>query len=180
MGSTNSFIDLIFNDSKSGGHVFASCAPGKIEFEKGVYRDLVEDIESIKRENISVVVSLIEDFEFEQLLIEEFPNYVLENNINFIHYPIIDHQIPTNIKTFNLLIVHLCNLFLNGHRILIHCRGGVGRTGTVCACMLLHFGYSPKIAIETVKSRRRRALRNQSQCRFIHYYQSRIITTFFT
>lgn len=172
---TSNFIDLICYDSETGGHIFASCAPGKFDPKKGIARDLIRDIDLIKKQNITVIVSLIEDFEFEELLIQKFPDLSLDNNIQFIHYPIVDHQIPNDIKSFHKLILYLCHLLENGHRILIHCRGGVGRTGTVCACILLHFGYSASEAIYTVKDRRQRALRNQKQCKFIHYYEKMYI-----
>ena len=164
-------IDCIEACSITGGRIFASCAPGKIELEKDIVRNLEDDVKTISESGISVVISLIEDFEFDLLSISHFPELLELEHIQFIHYPIRDHFVPDNIDSFHKLIIMICELFLQGHSILVHCRGGVGRTGLVCASFLLHFGSNANEAIDTVRDRRERALRNPLQCEYLKRYE---------
>lgn len=61
---------------------------------------------------------------------------------NYIHYPIIDRNIPKDWKTFALFILKICQILDNlndGEKIYIHCRGGHGRSGVVVACILCYY-----------------------------------------
>lgn len=164
-------IDCIEECPITGGRIFASCAPGKIELEKDIVRDLEEDVKTISENGITVVISLIEDFEFDLLSISKFPELLELEHIQFIHYPMRDHFVPDNVDSFHELIIMICELFEQGHSILVHCRGGVGRTGLVCASFLLHFGFNATNAINTVRDRRERALRNPLQCEYLKRYE---------
>ena len=55
-----------------------------------------------------------------------------------------------------------------GGRVLLHCRGGLGRAGTVAARILIEFGYAPDAAIESVRSARPGAIENSVQERYVY------------
>ena len=156
--------------SENNGAIYASCAPGKKDPKKGYNRDLARDFDTINKHNIDVIVCLIEDFEFGHLSMEAYPQYLARYNIKVIHYPIVDHNIPTNPDTFHQLVLTVCDYFAHGHNILVHCRGGVGRTGIVCACVLINFGWDPEDAIALVRKNRPGALKNRFQHDFIRNY----------
>lgn len=67
-------------------------------------------------------------------------------------YPIRDHNVPSNWKTFSRFILRLCTLLkkLNrGELIYIHCKGGHGRSGIVVACILCYlYKIQPSEALE--------------------------------
>lgn len=56
----------------------------------------------------------------------------------------------------------------------VHCRGGLGRTGTVLACILIWFGDSPDTAIARVRSAQPHAIQTPVQLRFLHDFADRI------
>jgi len=56
---------------------------------------------------------------------------------------------------------------LAGERVLVHCRGGVGRAGTVAALMLVECGESPAIAIQRVRAARPGAIETAGQERWV-------------
>lgn len=160
-------IDHIFTEN---GTIYVCCAPGKKEPQKNVNRNLYHDLQCIEDHNIDCIICLIEDFEFDEVQISEYPEEVLKLGIDFIHYQIKDHYIPTNLQTFHQLVLLTLNLLDSGKKILIHCRGGVGRTGVLCACVLIHKGFTGTEAISYVRERRKGALKNLVQRIFIERY----------
>jgi predicted NAD-dependent protein-ADP-ribosyltransferase YbiA (DUF1768 family) len=56
-----------------------------------------------------------------------------------ISYPIKDHSIPNNLKTFSIFILNIVKIIKNSNEdelIYINCVGGHGRSGIVVACLL--------------------------------------------
>ena len=51
----------------------------------------------------------------------------------------------------------------DGKKVLIHCRGGVGRAGTIAARLLVEFGQHPARAIPAVRAARKGAIETSSQ-----------------
>ena len=57
----------------------------------------------------------------------------------YYRYPIRDHRVPSDWKSFAVLILRICDIIKqlkNDERIYIHCKGGHGRSGVVVACTL--------------------------------------------
>ena len=52
----------------------------------------------------------------------------------------------------------------------IHCEGGIGRTGTVLAALLLHQGMPPETAITTVRDAEPAAIESPAQIQFLLSY----------
>lgn len=60
----------------------------------------------------------------------------------YLNYPIYDHKIPNDWKSFATLILTICAIIKNlpeNEKIYIHCKGGHGRSGIVVACVLVNF-----------------------------------------
>ena len=58
------------------------------------------------------------------------------------NFVIPDLRAPTDTekKTFQAFVVNLANTLCAGKVCLMHCAGGIGRTGTVATCLLLELG----------------------------------------
>ncbi len=54
--------------------------------------------------------------------------------------------------------------------VVVTCFAGLGRTGTVLACYLVHEGYSPDKAIQMVRELRPRSVQTREQEDAIHQY----------
>lgn len=70
---------------------------------------------------------------------------------NYIHYPIVDYQVPTNWQSFSQFVIKICKIIISltdDEKIYIHCRGGHGRSGLVVACILCYlFNITPQDAL---------------------------------
>lgn len=73
----------------------------------------------------------------------------------YLHYPIVDRNIPKNWNTFALFIIKICDILKNlklNEKIYINCRGGHGRSGIVVACVLCYyFQITPYEALKLTK-----------------------------
>ena len=61
----------------------------------------------------------------------------------------------------------LLQLLKEGRRVLVHCRGGLGRAGTVSARMLVELGMAPAEAVLTVRQARPGAIETLQQERHV-------------
>jgi protein-tyrosine phosphatase/endonuclease/exonuclease/phosphatase family metal-dependent hydrolase len=142
-----------------------SFCPGKTQLEaySGAWkRDLAIDLEVIHSLNYDVVLSLIEDFEFQQLRVEGLQSEAMrDSGMDWLWSPIVDQSTPTP-ANYTVLMDALQRVEA-GDSIFVHCKGGLGRAGTIAAWMLTHFGRSSHEAIAEVRSVRPGAIENCDQ-----------------
>ena len=62
----------------------------------------------------------------------------------------------------------------DGGRVLIHCRGGLGRAETVAACLLVDLGAKPRDAVKRVRAARPNAIETAEQERYVLSYLPRL------
>ncbi len=101
------------------------------------------------------------------------PHYkstIKEFNLDLIHHPIKDHEVPRCIKEYHNLVISIYSKISDGRNVVIHCAGGQGRAGTVVSGVLCAAGMSPQDAIKAVQERRRSSIKRESQQRFVHTY----------
>ncbi|MEL0215349.1 MAG: dual specificity protein phosphatase family protein [Burkholderiaceae bacterium] len=61
----------------------------------------------------------------------------------------------------------LVNAVRSGFGIAIHCKGGLGRSGTIAALLLRNFGFSSQQAIQTVRKTRPGSIETMEQELFL-------------
>jgi len=132
-------------------------------------RDLRMDLEVIRDWQTQILVSLIEDFEFDHLGVPDLPEMIRSFGISWLHLPIVDVSVPDSafeIK-WNTAGKELRQVLLDGGRIVLHCRGGLGRTGLIAARLLVEFGMEPDEAIIAVRKARPGAIQTLSQEEYV-------------
>ena len=72
------------------------------------------------------------------------------SNFEVYYLPIADEGTP-GLEELDTLIVWMNRLIESGNRILVHCRYGIGRTGTVVLAFLIHSGLDFKKAREMME-----------------------------
>jgi protein-tyrosine phosphatase len=72
----------------------------------------------------------------------ERPEYrsLLPAGVHYLRSAIVDAQIPTDPAQMQAIQGHLRAMMADGHRVYVHCRAGIGRTGLVIGCYLAEQG----------------------------------------
>lgn len=151
------------------GRLGLTLCPGKKDPSRSWDRDLREDILAIRAWGASTVVSLIEDHEFRLLDIENLEQEVRANGMDWMHLPIQDVDVPDHRfeDAWVLAGAELHKRLDAGDRILIHCRGGLGRTGLVAGRILVERGSDPRTAVHRVRAARPHAIETVAQERYV-------------
>ena len=142
-------------------------------------RTLDDDLDTLKdKYKTDILVSLLEDFEFEYLKIPNLREKCEEKSIKNIKFNIIDGSIPLSnqVSDYIKLARDLKFEAENGKNIVIHCMGGLGRTGTLAACILVLFGFSVFDAIKTTRTYRKGAIENKTQELFVEEFSQLTMT----
>ena len=79
----------------------------------------------------------------------ELPPYepYLPEEVYYARKPIPDHGVPRQSSHMTEILATLDAALNAGRRVYVHCRAGIGRTGTVVACHLIDRGLAPRDAL---------------------------------
>ena len=136
---------------------YAMCGP--------VARDLDTDLDVVRDWGATAVVSLIEEEEIDRLQVGGLGEAVRDRHMEWWHLPIPDGMPPQpdfEDKWTKAGEVIRDRLRL-GFDLLVHCKGGLGRAGTVAACLLVELGARWDDAIHRVRTARPDAIENPPQ-----------------
>jgi atypical dual specificity phosphatase len=89
------------------------------------------------------------------------------------HFPVPDLAPPSFAQAVDICRIAEASIRCN-EGVAMHCRGGLGRTGTALAAVLVWFGEDPEDAIARVRGARPRAIQSLAQERFLRDFASRI------
>ena len=160
------------------GLIGMSLCPGKQQVDglSGHWqRDLGLDLERIQAWGASFVVSLVERHEFAELGVEALPAEALRLGMAWRHLPIPDRQPPGPAfeARWPEVGAELVMALREGRRIFLHCKGGLGRTGTIAACLLREAGIGAAEAITQVRLARPKTIETTEQEWYVQAYRPR-------
>ncbi len=101
---------------------------------------LQQEIEGLKRLKIDCLVSLLEPSEVSELGLSQESQLCVENQIEFLNFPIRDRGVPLSIEATDVLVKALISKLNHSLGVAIHCRAGIGRTGIIAGCVLSKLG----------------------------------------
>lgn len=132
-------------------------------------RDLSQDLEVIVDMPAVALVSLIETHEFDLLGVTDLPGATRAAGLHWYHLPIKDVSIPTPEfeEVWCRVNADLHATLRQGENIVIHCRGGLGRTGLVACRLLVEQGMAPREALKLVREARPGAVETREQEHYI-------------
>ena len=137
-------------------------------------RDLDIDLMAIRGWGASAIVSLMEREEMACYGVADMPAKATELGMTHLHLPIADMDIPDVEFERNWLQQGrlLRERLLAGESIVIHCLGGLGRTGTITARLLIELGEAPDSAISRVRTARPGAIQTILQEAYVRCCKS--------
>ena len=143
----------------AGGLIGLTFAPGKQQLNamSGSHRrDLGADLDVIAAWNAAAVVTLVEAHELDALAIADIGAQVRRRHMEWHHWPIGDFQVPDAafMAAWPARSAMLRELLARGGRVLVHCKGGLGRAGSIAARLLVEDGMAPDAAIAAVREAR--------------------------
>jgi len=138
-------------------------------------RNIVQDVEAIADHGITDVFILMKSSEFRKYRVPGILDEYDKRGILVHHHPVEDGGLPPDEELMKM-IQSLESLVSDpSHRVLIHCYGGLGRTGVFAACFLLSLDKSllPETAISYIRnSRGARAIQTVRQWNFVQDYRN--------
>ncbi len=157
------------NEKHTGkGKLGMSLLPGRKDYS----RSLAEDIASLKEQGVSHVLTLLSHDEFARYGVEDLLKSFKDHGLVTRHLPIKDQSVCSE-EAMEEVVAWLNAALEDGAGILVHCVGGLGRSGLVAASYLVRKGFKPEDAISTVrKARSPRALESHQQEAFIEKFAS--------
>ncbi len=161
-------LNIATLDTPGGGRIGMTFCPGKTDpfAMSGPWaRDLDTDLAAIQAWGASALVTLVEQHELVHLGVDGLGQRVRAMGLAWYHLPIRDVSIPTpEFETqWRTSGQALRARLLGGQALVVHCRGGLGRTGLIAARLLIELGESPPTALHRVRAARPGAVETREQ-----------------
>lgn len=113
------------------------------------------DLERLERVyGAQVLVSLLEDQEYDDLRIPRLLAEAESRGFEVLRLPIPDAGVPADLAAVASVVQAITEHARSGWNVVIHCKGSLGRAGTIGACVLVAGGRSPSDALGEVRRAR--------------------------
>ncbi|HEY3821856.1 MAG TPA: ADP-ribosylglycohydrolase family protein [Polyangiaceae bacterium] len=154
------------------GRIGLTFAPGKKD-ERGLWnRSLDADVERLSNHyRASLLISLLEDFELKVLGIGELFASVSRAGVRVRRVPVADGRAPHSTDEVVDAVRIALAVASAGDTVVIQCRGGLGRAGTIASCCLVALGSTPSDAIRAVRAARPGAVETRDQESFVERFR---------
>ena len=132
-------------------------------FEMATER-LEADLAFLKEQGIDSIASMTET--------PLAPEVVDASGFEVLHLPVVDRTAPSQ-EQIDSFVGFVDSRVEGGHRVVAHCLGGYGRTGTMVACYLVRKGIPADEAIALVREKRPGSIEGDPQEQAVAEYEER-------
>jgi protein-tyrosine phosphatase len=146
------------------GQLGLSMHPGRKDLGLSVdwSRDLRADLSLIWQAGVRTIVCMVEEHEFSLLKVPDYIREAETFGFDVIWFPVRDVSTPLSFRLMHKVAYDVWRRLRVGH-VLVHCRGGKGRSGTLACCLLELLGWSFSDALKFVRSARPGAVETAAQ-----------------
>ncbi|HEX2915157.1 MAG TPA: dual specificity protein phosphatase 23 [Chloroflexia bacterium] len=124
-----------------------------------------DDLRFLQEQGIRAIVTLCHQ-SANPVLLEKY-------NLMYKHLPVEDFEAPS-FELIDKAVGYIERRIANNQPVLVHCRAGYGRTGTILACYLVKRGMSPSQALAEVRRARPGSVEVKSQERAVLAYYRKL------
>ena len=128
----------------------------------GLLSELEDDIDALKNIGVQIVLCLEES---QPIPATEFS----KRQIELWHLPIVDMKAPLVAETV-LITQRIHSSIINNSPIVVHCKAGLGRTGTILAAYLIAHGSGVVDAVERIRKINPRFVQSEEQLQFLELF----------
>lgn len=142
--------------------------PGRLGLTSipGGEASLTEDLDALEAQGVTDIVCLVEEVELEWM---DPPETMLQRQLSverkgmsFYNYPIEDYEAP-DLYEAKQIVQLIMEALEKGRSVIVHCWAGLGRAGTIAACVCVSQGMMPLQAIQHVRWIRPGAIQSEQQ-----------------
>ena len=127
-----------------------------------------EDLQFLHAQGVRALVRLVMDCDNGY-----FSRQIKEAGLEDLNVPMVDFQAP-ELEAIKQIVEFIDDRLDEGKPVSVSCFAGIGRTGTVLACYLVHTGLTAKQALDKVRARRGTYPETQSQLDAVHEFENRL------
>ena len=159
---------------ESTGVIGLTFCPGKQHrgLNSGEWRrDLCIDLDAIKAFGAAALVTLMEEHEMAQVHVPatQLKSETAARGLEWHHLPITDVSVPGGAfeDLWTYAGLRLAGLLRSGEKVVIHCLGGLGRTGTIAGRLLVELGVEPAAAVQMIRRARKGSIETSAQEKYV-------------
>lgn len=126
------------------------------------------DLEHIHSWAPAVVITLVTDVELVAAGAQDLGQDILDKGTRWVHLPVRDFSAPDGAfdEAWSPVSRQARQALLGGGRVLVHCRGGCGRSGMVALRLMIEAGEAPDEALVRLRGVRACAIETDGQMRW--------------
>lgn len=130
-------------------------------------RDLQADALGLHRAGVDALLLLVEDHELEHSEVPHMAQALAGQGIELLRFPIPDFGVTEDPDGLRAVLGVVASRVREGQTVVVACRAGRGRTGTVVGCLLREGGLAADDAIALTRTTRPGTIERDVQERFV-------------
>ncbi len=154
----------------AGGRLGMTFLPGKQRegWSGRHWRTLDADVARLRGEHgVNSFLLLVEDHELDATRVPDIADAMAAAGIDLMRFPIVDMQVTPDRDGLRAVLDDVLRRLVAGETVVVACRGGMGRTGTIVGCLLRDGGLDGWPAIEHTRASRKHTIERDTQEQFV-------------